>query len=200
MSSLYNYHNTRFLISLPDIACLPLDNGIEIAFAGRSNSGKSSAINAIVNKKKLARTSRTPGCTKLINIFEVEPGVRLVDFPGYGFAKVPKLIKTKWKKVLNTYLKTRNNLKAIVILMDIRHPMQNLDQLILKWAIEANTPVLILLSKSDKLSSTLRTTHLNIVRNMVKNFINVKVEIFSSYKYFGLDYLKTQLDIWFRKV
>lgn len=200
MSSLYNYHNTRFLISLPDIAYLPLDNGIEIAFAGRSNSGKSSAINAIVNKKKLARTSRTPGCTKLINIFEVEPGVRLVDFPGYGFAKVPKLIKTKWKKVLNTYLKTRNNLKAIVILMDIRHPMQNLDQLILKWAIEANTPVLILLSKSDKLSSTLRTTHLNIVRNMVKNFINVKVEIFSSYKYFGLDYLKTQLDIWFRKV
>ena len=127
-----HFENAAFRISAPDISHLTDDSGIEIAFAGRSNAGKSSALNALTRQKSLARTSKTPGRTQLINVFEIEEGQRLIDLPGYGFAKVPYEVKKKWQKALGEYLQKRESLKGIVVLMDIRHPLKDLDkQLIL---------------------------------------------------------------------
>lgn len=143
----YNYHMTHFVISAPDIRHLPRDEGIEVAFAGRSNAGKSSALNTLTNQKGLARTSKTPGRTQLINLFEVVDGVRLVDLPGYGYAEVPEEMKLKWQRALGEYLQKRNCLKGLVVLMDIRHPLKDLDQQMITWAVAVGTPVLLLLTK-----------------------------------------------------
>ena len=133
-----------FTISAPDIRRLPADSGIEVAFAGRSNAGKSSALNTLTNQRSLARTSKTPGRTQLINIFEIAENKRLVDLPGYGFAKVPMEMKKKWQKALGEYLEKRECLKGLVILMDIRHPLKDLDMDLIKWAAEGELPVLAL--------------------------------------------------------
>jgi len=127
-SQTYNYHMTHFVMSAPDIRHLPSDEGIEVAFAGRSNAGKSSALNTLTQQKALARISKTPGRTQLINLFEVEPGIRLVDLPGYGYAQVPEEMKIKWQRSLGEYLQMRNSLKGLIVLMDIRHPLKDLDR------------------------------------------------------------------------
>ncbi len=119
-----NYQQTHFVTSAPDIRHLPSDTGIEVAFAGRSNAGKSSALNTLTNQKNLARTSKTPGRTQLINLFEVAEGKRLVDLPGYGYAQVPEEMKIKWQRALGEYLEKRMCLKGLVVLMDIRHPLK----------------------------------------------------------------------------
>ena len=124
---LLNFRKVHFVTSAPDIRHLPNDGGIEIAFAGRSNAGKSSALNALTEQRQLARTSKTPGRTQLINLFELEPGKRLVDLPGYGYAQVPLDMKLKWQASLSEYLQRRESLKALVLLMDIRHPLKDLD-------------------------------------------------------------------------
>ena len=121
-----NYHKTHFLTSAPNIRAIPADEGIEIAFAGRSNAGKSTALNALTNQKNLARTSKTPGRTQLINLFEVENGCKLVDLPGYGYAAVPEQMKIQWQKSLGEYLQHRQCLAGLVVLMDIRHPLKDL--------------------------------------------------------------------------
>lgn len=201
MPSLYNYHQTHFVISAPDIRHLPSDNGIEIAFAGRSNAGKSSALNTLTNQKNLARTSKTPGRTQLINLFEVEPGIRLVDLPGYGFAQVPEELKRKWQRALGEYLQKRDSLKGLVVLMDIRHPMKDLDQQMVQWAVDVGTPVLVLLTKSDKLASGARKAQLKLVRDMAQSFTgDVQVETFSSLKKQGIDQLQLKLDTWFSQI
>ena len=141
-----------FTISAPDIRRLPADSGIEVAFAGRSNAGKSSALNTLTNQRGLARISKTPGRTQLINVFEVAENRRLIDLPGYGFAKVPLEMKIKWQKALAEYLEKRMSLKGLVILMDIRHPMKDLDVDLIVWANDCNLPVLALLTKADKVS------------------------------------------------
>lgn len=128
MSVKIHYQNTHFITSAPDIRHLPEDEGVEIAFAGRSNAGKSSALNRLTNQKSLAKTSKTPGRTQLINLFKVEEGCHIVDLPGYGFAQVPVEMKNKWQKSLGEYLQKRECLKGLVVLMDIRHPMKDLDQ------------------------------------------------------------------------
>ena len=126
----------------------PSDIGSEVAFAGRSNAGKSSALNALTENHKLARTSKTPGRTQLINFFEVEENVRLVDLPGYGFAKVPLSVKHEWNKQLERYLQYRRSLKGLVLLMDIRHPLKDFDQQMIEWAVTSEMPVHIPMSKT----------------------------------------------------
>lgn len=198
MTQQYNYHMTRFIISAPDIRHLATDSGIEVAFAGRSNAGKSSALNTLTNQKNLARTSKTPGRTQLINLFEVTDGVRLVDLPGYGYAEVPEQMKIKWQRALGEYLQKRNSLKGLVVLMDIRHPLKDLDQQMIQWAVDVELPVLVLLTKADKLASGARKAQLNMVREAVLPFMgDIQVEAFSSLKKLGVDKLRQKLDNWF---
>nr|WP_222939798.1 ribosome biogenesis GTP-binding protein YihA/YsxC [Photobacterium sp. BZF1] len=193
-----NYRNTGFITSAPTIRHLPNDTGVEIAFAGRSNAGKSSALNRITDQKSLARTSKTPGRTQLINMFEVVPGCNLIDLPGYGYAQVPLEMKLKWQESLGEYLQKRECLQGLVVLMDIRHPLKDLDQQMIMWAIESRLPVLVLLTKADKLKSGARKQQLMKVRDSVKTFGgDVQVEAFSSLKGIGVDQVRRKLDEWF---
>ena len=193
-----NYHVTHFVMSAPDIRHLPADTGIEVAFAGRSNAGKSSALNTLTNQKGLARTSKTPGRTQLINLFEVKEGKRLVDLPGYGYAEVPEEMKLKWQRALGEYLQKRQALKGLVILMDIRHPLKDLDRQMIQWSVESGIPVLLLLTKADKLASGARKAQLNVVREAALEFVgDVQVELFSSLKKIGVDKVRQKLDSWF---
>ncbi len=198
MNQPLNYRNTGFITSAPDIRHLPNDTGVEIAFAGRSNAGKSSALNRITDQKSLARTSKTPGRTQLINMFEVINGCNLIDLPGYGFAQVPLEMKLKWQKSLGEYLQKRECLQGLVVLMDIRHPMKDLDQQMVSWAVESRLPVLVLLTKADKLKSGARKKQLMTVRNTALSFGgDVQVEVFSSLKGIGVDQVRRKLDEWF---
>ncbi|MCQ1057910.1 ribosome biogenesis GTP-binding protein YihA/YsxC [Photobacterium sp. DNB23_23_1] len=198
MNQPLNYRNTGFITSAPTIRHLPNDTGVEIAFAGRSNAGKSSALNRITDQKSLARTSKTPGRTQLINMFEVIPGCNLIDLPGYGYAQVPLEMKLKWQESLGEYLQKRECLQGLVVLMDIRHPLKDLDQQMIMWAIESRLPVLVLLTKADKLKSGARKQQLMKVRDSVKTFGgDVQVEAFSSLKGIGVDQVRRKLDEWF---
>jgi len=200
-SQTYNYHMTHFVTSAPDIRHLPADSGIEVAFAGRSNAGKSSALNTLTNQKSLARTSKTPGRTQLINLFEVKDGIRLVDLPGYGYAEVPEELKRKWQKALGEYLQMRNSLKGLVVLMDIRHPLKDLDQQMINWAVAVGTPVLVLLTKADKLASGARKAQVSKVREAVVAMQgDIQVEAFSSLKKIGVDLLSNKLNTWFNEI
>ncbi|WP_432460438.1 ribosome biogenesis GTP-binding protein YihA/YsxC [Agarivorans sp. QJM3NY_25] len=194
----YHFQNTHFITSAPNIQAMPEDSGIEIAFAGRSNAGKSSALNALSRQKSLARTSKTPGRTQLINVFELSEGVRLIDLPGYGFAQVPEEVKRQWQNSLSEYLQERQSLKGIVVLMDIRHPFKDTDRSLIQWAVESNIPVLALLTKSDKLKQGARKTAVLQGRALAAEFGGeVRVEAFSSLKKQGLDLLQNSLVTWF---
>lgn len=194
----WNYQLTQFVLSAPDIRHLPSDTGIEVAFAGRSNAGKSSSLNTLTNQKSLARTSKTPGRTQMINLFEVAEGIRLVDLPGYGYASVPEEVKQKWQRALGEYLQKRNSLKGLVEMMDIRHPLKDLDQQMIQWAVACNIEVLLLLTKADKLASGARKAQLKMVRGAVLAFGgNIEVEAFSSLKKTGVDKLRLKLDSWY---
>lgn len=196
-----NYAKTKFVTSAPDINHLPADTGIEIAFAGRSNAGKSSALNTLTSQKNLARTSKTPGRTQLINLFEVAPNCRLVDLPGYGFAQVPEEVKRKWQKSLGEYLHKRESLKGLVILMDIRHPLKDLDQQMIDWAVQSELPVMLLLTKADKLASGAQKKQLNMVKEAILPFQgDITVATFSSLKRTGLEQLRQKLDYWFEQL
>jgi GTP-binding protein len=146
-----NFQKAHFITSAPSIKQCPDDTGAEVAFAGRSNAGKSSALNTLAQQNKLARTSKTPGRTQLINFFEIEPDIRIVDLPGYGFAKVPDRMKREWQRNMSEYLEERQSLKALVLVMDIRHPLSDFDVMMCDWALDVQMPVHILLTKSDKL-------------------------------------------------
>ena len=195
--STINYAVASFVTSAPDINAMPEDTGIEVAFAGRSNAGKSSALNALTNQK-LARTSKTPGRTQLINVFDIRENRRLIDLPGYGFAKVPLAMKKKWQQSLGEYLQNRNSLKGLVVLMDIRHPLKDLDQDLVFWAVDNQIPVLILLTKADKLKSGKRSQELHKVKKAAKDFNgDVTVLAFSSLQRLGVTELAQKLDTWF---
>ncbi|AQM18436.1 ribosome biogenesis GTP-binding protein YihA/YsxC [Vibrio anguillarum] len=198
MSVKIHYQNTHFITSAPDIRHLPDDEGIEIAFAGRSNAGKSSSLNRLTNQKSLAKTSKTPGRTQLINLFKVTEGCHIVDLPGYGFAQVPLELKKKWQKSLGEYLQKRKSLKGLVVLMDIRHPMKDLDQQLISWAVDCYIPVLVLLTKADKLKSGARKAQVLKIREEARSFGgDVTVDAFSSLKGLGVDVLRNKLDTWF---
>ena len=193
-----NYHKTHFLTSAPNIRSIPEDTGIEIAFAGRSNAGKSTALNALTNQKSLARTSKTPGRTQLINLFEVEPNCKLVDLPGYGYAAVPEKMKIEWQKSLGEYLQKRECLGGLVVLMDIRHPLKDLDQQMIEWAVSADLPVMLLLTKADKLSQSARSKQVKMVREAILPVQgDIQVEAFSAQNKIGIDKLAAKLDSWF---
>lgn len=192
------YTKAKFFTSAPDIRHLKNDIGIEVAFAGRSNAGKSSALNTLTRQKNLARTSKTPGRTQLINVFELEEDLRLVDLPGYGFAKVPVAMKKKWQASLGEYLQKRKSLKGLVVLMDIRHPFKDLDQDLIHWAVDSNIPVLALLTKADKLKSGKRKATLLMAQEAAMAFMgDVTVQTFSSLNKHGLPELERILDGWF---
>jgi GTP-binding protein len=195
-----NFNTVQFLISAQTLKQCPDDIGCEVAFAGRSNAGKSSAINTLTRNKGLARTSKTPGRTQLINHFEIETGKRLVDLPGYGYAKVPKAIKAKWDKNLAEYLQNRTSLSGLVLLMDIRHPLQDYDRQMLNWAAQAGLPVHILLTKADKLKRGPAMSSLlgveKLLRDMDPGFTLLSAQIFSSLKKTGLPELEQKLISW----
>jgi len=196
---LLNFHKVRFVTSAPDIRHLPNDGGIEIAFAGRSNAGKSSALNVLTHQRQLARTSKTPGRTQLINLFELEPGKRLVDLPGYGYAQVPLEMKMKWQASLSEYLQRRESLKAVVLLMDIRHPLKDTDAQMLEWATNNDLNVLILLTKCDKLNPGPRKQAVLDVRKATRMYEHVIVEPFSSLKGIGVDVVTRILSDWYQE-
>ena len=196
----FNYQQTSFLTSAPDISALPPDTGIEVAFAGRSNAGNSSALNTLTRQNSLARTSKTPGRTQLINTFRLADEKRLIDLPGYGFAKVPLAVKEKWQKSLGEYLMKRQSLKGLVVLMDIRHPLKDLDQQLIHWAVESQLSVLLLLTKADKLSPGPRKKTLLEVREASIAFMgDVTVHTFSSLSKQGLTELEQVLDQWYSR-
>ncbi|MFM2486061.1 ribosome biogenesis GTP-binding protein YihA/YsxC [Celerinatantimonas yamalensis] len=192
-----NFRQARFLTSAPNIRAMPADEGIEIAFAGRSNAGKSSALNTLTRQKSLARTSKTPGRTQLINVFELSPHQRLIDLPGYGFAKVPETVKQEWQKSLSEYLQHRDSLKGLVVLMDIRHPLRDLDQHLIQWAVDCDIPVLALLTKADKLKQGACKATVLKCREAAMAFCgDVQIEAFSSLKQTGLTTLEATLSRW----
>lgn len=199
MSTVINFHKAKYTQSAPSIRECPPEDGIEVAFAGRSNAGKSSAINTLTNNHKLARVSKTPGRTQLINFFELSPTQRLVDLPGYGYAKVSREQKELWQRYLSEYLRERQCLKGLVLLMDIRHPLQEFDTTMLNWAAESNMAVHILLTKADKLSRGQAGSALMAVKKEIKNAGMtdlVSVQTFSSLKNTGVDDLKIKLQSW----
>ena len=148
------FHNAAFIGSYPTSADLPKDEGSEIAFSGRSNCGKSSVLNALTNNKKLAKTSKTPGRTQAINVFEIssEKNFKIIDLPGYGYAKVSKKMRSAWGQEIEEYLTSRECLKALCIIMDIRHPFKEDDLNLIDWCENRALPMILLLNKSDKLS------------------------------------------------
>jgi GTP-binding protein len=192
-----SYRAARFLTSAAKLAQCPPDEGWEVAFAGRSNAGKSSAINSLTGNRKLARTSRTPGRTRLINFFELSGCQRLVDLPGYGFAKVPQAVKKAWTQQLENYLQRRQSLRGLVLMMDARHPLQPFDQQILGWALQASMPVHILLTKADKLKKgPAKSTLLKVRGQLAAHGDLVTVQLFSALKHTGHEELIQVLDAW----
>ena len=145
------YPEVKFVTSANQVGQLPPDTGAEVSVSGRSNAGKSSAINVITGRKGLARTSKAPGATRLINFFELEPGRRLVDLPGYGFAKVPGSMREHWGELISAYFKRRESLRGAIVVMDVRHPLTANDRDMLAMALSRNVPVHVLLTKADKL-------------------------------------------------
>jgi GTP-binding protein len=182
------FQEAQFFISADKLTDLPPPSGIEIAFAGRSNSGKSSAINTLANRNRLAFVSKTPGRTQLINFFSLGNDRFLVDLPGYGYAKVPEAMRVHWQSVLSRYLMERESLHGLVLIMDARHPLTPLDHQMLNWFIPTCKPVHVLLSKADKLSKQQATNTLRAVRaELERTYPNCTVQLFSSLKRIGLD-------------
>ena len=192
-----NYRRVDFLTSASKLSQCPPDQGWEVAFAGRSNAGKSSAINSLTGNKKLARTSKTPGRTQLLNFFQLSDSQRLVDLPGYGFAKVPLKVKQEWTRQLENYLQHRQSLRGMVLLMDVRHPMQAFDQQMLTWAMGASMPVHVLLTKADKLKKGPASSALLQVRAQLNSYKGLaSVQLFSALKHSGREDLVEVLDAW----
>lgn len=181
----------EFLMSAPKLSLCVEDTGYEIAFAGRSNAGKSSAINALTNQKQLARASKKPGRTQMINFFSLgNPEQRLVDLPGYGYAAVPETMKIVWQKELENYLIHRESLQGLVLLMDIRHPLQHFDTMMLEWAHSRKLFVHILLTKADKLNrGPANKTLLEVKQELKKMKLNFSIQLFSSLNKQGLEEL-----------
>ncbi|HEX7047687.1 MAG TPA: ribosome biogenesis GTP-binding protein YihA/YsxC [Gammaproteobacteria bacterium] len=187
-----DFRQTTFLTSAAEAKGFPAPAGPEVAFAGRSNAGKSSALNAITGLKGLARTSKTPGRTQLINFFDA-PGGRLVDLPGYGFAKVPESVKARWRQLMEAYLNGREALAGLMLVMDIRHPLKPFDEQMLAWAAHAELPVHVLLTKADKLTRNHQNQALAKVRRLLPG---ASIQLFSATSGQGVDDARSVLTGW----
>jgi len=190
-----HFNAASFLTSAAKLSQCPADEGAEVAFSGRSNAGKSSAINALARQKSLARTSKTPGRTQLINFFAMDAENRLVDLPGYGYAKVPMAVKDHWHQHLDEYLRNRQCLRGMILLVDIRHPLKEFDEMMINWSLDSEMPLHILLTKADKLK---RGGQQNALLGLRKHLPEeITVQTFSATKKQGLDVLETKLREWF---
>ena len=190
------YRQAQFLISAGKAKQFPL-TGMEVAFAGRSNAGKSSAINTLCDNKGLARTSKTPGRTRLVNFFELDEQRRIVDLPGYGFAKVPIAMKQEWEKLMTQYLSEQHALKGLVVIMDIRHPLNDYDWQMLEWCQHYQLPAHVLLTKADKIKrGAQQNSKLKTQKLLREAGIDASVQTFSALKKTGLDELVSKLDSW----
>ncbi|MBD2836867.1 YihA family ribosome biogenesis GTP-binding protein [Pseudomonas sp. JM0905a] len=187
----------RFLISAAKVDQCPPDSGLEVAFAGRSNAGKSSALNTLTHAS-LARTSKTPGRTQLLNFFSLDEERRLVDLPGYGYAKVPIPLKQHWQHHLEAYLSSRESLAGLILLMDIRHPLTDFDRLMLDWSTAGNMPMHILLTKADKLAFGAAKNALLKVRQEIRKGWGegVSIQLFSAPKRQGIEEAHAVLSHW----
>ena len=192
------YQQATYLKSAPDLTQMPPDTGQEVAFIGRSNAGKSSALNVITGIKGLARTSKTPGRTQMINFFSLDAVSKLVDLPGYGYAKVPLIIKSRWMENVDQYLRDRDCLRGLVVVMDIRHPLKELDEKVIDWAVECQLPTHVLLTKSDKLKPAAARRVLKEVQAQLEVYGEyLTAQIFSSIDEVGLKIMREVLDQWF---
>lgn len=192
------YRNAEFLLSVNKWQQLPDDDAIEVAFAGRSNAGKSSAINAITDIKNLCRTSKTPGRTQMINIFTIAPHKHLVDLPGYGYAKVPAKVKQHWQNLLERYLVERSALRGVVLIMDVRRPLTEHDRLMLQWCRKSHMSAHILLTKADKFKrGAAQNILLKVRRTINTEFPGTTVQLFSALNKTGVDEVRNVLDGWF---
>jgi len=190
------YRKAHFLISAGNATQFP-QSGREVAFAGRSNAGKSSAINALCDNKGLARTSKTPGRTRLVNFFAMDEEHRIVDLPGYGFAKVPIAVKNEWEKLMTQYLSDQEVLGGLVIIMDIRHPLNDYDWQMLEWCNHFNLPAHILLTKADKIKrGPQQSSKLQTIKKLKEEGIEASVQTFSALNKTGLDELVEKLNQW----
>jgi GTP-binding protein len=184
------YRQAQFLQSGTKLSQLP-SGGVEVAFVGRSNAGKSSVLNTLTQQKGLAKTSKTPGRTQLINVFSIgnqdkHPKERLIDLPGYGYAKVPEQIKQQWQQMLHQYLEEREELKGLIIIMDIRHPLKELDEAMISWAIDSHLQVHLLLNKADKVSRNEANLTLLKIQKKYAHYQMVSCQLFSATTSFGL--------------
>jgi GTP-binding protein len=193
------FQKATFYTSVNHLKSLPLSVDIEVAFAGRSNAGKSSAINTLTNRGRLAFVSKTPGRTQLINFYQLKHGLFLVDLPGYGYAKVPIAIRQHWEYLLSTYLQTRKELHGLILIMDARHPLTSLDIQMLDWFSVTQKPVHILLTKADKLK---KQQAINTIREvsayLEKFFPESSAQLFSSSASTGIEEAKAVLTSWFK--
>lgn len=196
MNSLY--HQAHFILSAPNLNLTPKDTGREIAFAGRSNAGKSSALNTLTQQKSLARISKTPGRTQLLNFFGLNEHHRFVDLPGYGYAKVPEKIKREWHTLMESYFQERQSLFGIILVMDIRHPLTEFDWQMLEWCHFNQKPLHILLTKADKLNhGAAKNTLFKVQKALAHQDMDVSLQLFSSLKRHGVEDLHQLLDEWF---
>ena len=194
------YHQAKFTLSAPDLKSTPADTGREVAFAGRSNAGKSSALNTLSRQKSLARTSKTPGRTQLLNFFNLNEQQRFVDLPGYGYAKVPERVKRQWHILMETYLSERQSLYGIILVMDIRHPLTEFDWQMIEWCTYSKKPLHILLTKADKLNyGAAKNTLLKVQRELGELDFPVSVQLFSALKRTGVEEIHQLLDNWFQE-
>jgi len=191
------FRQARFLKSAPSLAELPPESQREVAFAGRSNAGKSSAINTLAGHRQLARVSKTPGRTQMLNYFGLGSGRFLVDLPGYGYAKVPVATRAPWGRVLGDYVQTREQLAGLVIVMDARPPLADLDWRLLEWFRPTGKPVHVLLTKADKLSRFRALQALESVRKTLAEAApNWSAQLFSSLKQTGIDDAEAVIGVW----
>ncbi|MCB1874980.1 MAG: YihA family ribosome biogenesis GTP-binding protein [Chromatiales bacterium] len=191
------YRQARFLLSAPTLANAPPDVGYEVAFAGRSNAGKSSALNVIADQRGLARASKTPGRTQQIVFFALDDERRLVDLPGYGYAKVSEAVKLHWQNAMVDYLAGRESLRGLILLADVRHGLTEHDRRMLDWAAASSLAVHVLLTKSDKLKrGPAKSSLLKLRSELKKLWPGVTAQLFSSLKREGVEEAYAVLDGW----
>ena len=187
----------EFVTSVADLSTLPPEQGAEVAFAGRSNAGKSSALNALTQRQRMAFVSKTPGRTQLINFFRVGADGFLVDLPGYGYAAVPDATRTKWESLVGGYLRTRECLRGVLLIMDARHPMKPLDYRFIEWLRPAGIPLHVLLSKCDKLSKAEAASTLQAVSAILNHeYDHCSVQLFSSLRKIGIVEAAAKIQEW----